>query len=200
MSFKIATRFRSAAECINRIPIDKLNVLLSRIINGLNTNKSKMFNEAEESQLKSMFSLNDDELNLVIDSLSYIFEQSAYAGIAPEPLYDTLLQAGFDESHGKIIGRLWAAEASNFITKLKNKTIGHTTLVDTSYHLNLITSDSRLNKQHEPTAIFEFALNQPSSNLDTEKLCVEFNHNELYSFFSQLERMQHQLDNLSGSV
>ncbi len=29
-----------------------------------------------------------------------------------------------------------------------------------------------------------------------DKLCVEFNHEELFSFFNQLERMQKQIDAL----
>ena len=31
-----------------------------------------------------------------------------------------------------------------------------------------------------------------------EKVCAEFSHKELYSLFNDLERIQSQLDNLSG--
>ena len=68
-------------------------------------------------------------------------------------------------------------------------------------------ADSILSKQHEPTAIFEFTLINPDSKVSTssvgsdngiEKVCTEFSHQELYSFFNDLERIQGQLDNLSG--
>ena len=34
----------------------------------------------------------------------------------------------------------------------------------------------------------------------TEKMCIEFNHGELYTFFDQLEQLQSQLDGLSGQT
>ena len=85
--------------------------------------------------------------------------------------------------------------------------------------MNIMMGQSALSKLQEPTALFEFTLSDPDSNLNTsdatleaaiagaddgcsadglERLCVEFSHPELYSFFLQLEKVQHQLDNLGG--
>lgn len=135
-------------------------------------------------------------LFLTFDILRLSYLQSAYAGVAPEPLFDTLLEAGFNESSAKVIGRFWASEAAAFIAKLKSRTLGSKALIDSSYHLNLIMSDSRLKTQHEPTAVFELNVSDGNVN-DDEAINVEFNHSELYSFFSQLEHIQQQLDQLS---
>lgn len=107
--------------------------------------------------------------------------------------------AGFDEAHGKIIGRVWSSEASGYISKLKATTLGGTTLLDSSYHMNMIVSSSTLNKQSEPTAIIELNLGEPATvgkGTVEERINLEFNHSELYGLFDQLERIQKQLDNL----
>lgn len=61
-----------------------------------------MFTAAEEEKLQSLFGLNEPTLRLVLSSCCYIFEQAAFSSTGPEPLYDLLLEAGFDESHGKV--------------------------------------------------------------------------------------------------
>jgi hypothetical protein len=62
--------------------------------------------DEEEAQLRSLFDLSEEALQLVLDGSCYTFEQAAFSSLGPEPLYATLLEAGFDEPHGKVIGRL----------------------------------------------------------------------------------------------
>lgn len=152
--------------------------------------------------------------------------QAAFSSTGPEPLYEILLEAGFDEAHGKVLGRTWATEAAEFIARLKAaQTMGQpasSSLVNTDYHLNLVLGQGALSKQQEPTALFEFTLaggDAKASNASStssasssgvqesggqigtsaDKLTVEFSHEELFSFFGQLERMQQQLDALGTS-
>jgi hypothetical protein len=49
--------------------------------------------------------------------------KAAYTSTGPEPLYELLLEGGFDEAHAKILGKLWAAEAAGYIGKLKERSI-----------------------------------------------------------------------------
>ena len=52
----------------------------------------------------------------------------------------------------------------------------------------------------DPSAIFEFALARPdlpAEQQQEEKVVAEFSHDELYSFFLDLEKMQEQIDALS---
>jgi len=48
----------------------------------------------------------------------------------------------------------------------------------------------------EPTALFQFNLSDPNGKSSGE-FALEFNHDELYQFFCELEDMQEQLDALS---
>ncbi|CAE7622394.1 COMMD10, partial [Symbiodinium microadriaticum] len=158
----------------------------------------RLFSPTEEDQLMSVFGLTAENLSLVLDSCCYVFEQAAFQNVGPEPLYDQLLQAGLDEAHAKTIGRLWASERAEFIGKLKTRSIGSCALVDTDHHLNLLVGESNLSRLQDPTALFEFTTTTPGGEQLTEKTVVEFSHAELFDFFTQLERVQVQLDSLSA--
>ncbi len=67
----------------------------------------------------------------------------------------------------------------------------------------MVMSQSELFRQQEPVAVFELqvdeAIEEKKSNSTknkTEKVTIEFDHGEMYSFFTQLERIQQQLDSL----
>ena len=50
----------------------------------------------------TVFALTKEHLDLVLDGCSYIFEQAAFQGIAPEALFAQLLDAGIDDIHSKV--------------------------------------------------------------------------------------------------
>jgi hypothetical protein len=77
-------------------------------------------------------------------------------------------------------------------------------LIDTNYHLNVVMSDSLQSQRHDPTSLFEFTLsndnNSSSKDEDSsdgenkkisvgEKVCVEFDHSELFSLFTNLGKI-----------
>jgi len=222
MSIQFASRFKLVADKLNDIAADKFGILLTRLFQKLHLKNERLFTKDEEVQLQSVFELSPEELSLVLDGLCYIFEQAAFQNVGPEPLYEQLQGAGVDDAHSKvpscdtracrahthivilyvfdqIIGRLWASERAEFIGKLKQRNIGAASLTGTDYHLNVMVGESNLTRLQEPTAIFEFTTTNPSSGpTATEKTSIEFSHPELSSFFSQLERVQQQLDGLSG--
>mmetsp|Transcript_10262 Transcript_10262/g.16821 ORF Transcript_10262/g.16821 Transcript_10262/m.16821 type:complete len:253 (-) Transcript_10262:130-888(-) len=249
MSFKVASRFFKAAKVINGMSVEKFPLLLNRIIQKLHIKNANFFSSEEEEQLVESFGLSSNEkLRLVLDCCSYIFEQAAFTSTGPEPLFDILLEAEFDEAHAKVFGRLWATQAADYIAKLKaqSASIGYPyRLRSSDYHLNMVVGQSALTKQQEPTALFEFTIDGDSNSSgsantssskassDThniardnsstmsaatpagaatggvqaqvpvqiptaERLCVEFSHEELFAFFTQLERVQQQLDSLGA--
>ena len=200
MTFSIGSKFRAAAELSNSIPLEKFPQILTRVIKKLHLKNERLFSEEEETQLRSLLGLNEDSLDLVLSASCYIFEQAAFTGSGPEALYSIILEADFDESHAKCIGRIWASEGADYVSKLKSKQLGAAALVDTDYHLNLNMSARSLQRLQEPTAVFELSISDPKSSNDgsaTNKLGLEFGHEQLYTFFSDLEKVQQQLDKLT---
>ena len=53
-------------------------------------------------QLRSIFGCTEEDLRTVLEGSAYIFEQAAYQGMAAEPLYEFLLEAGFEDLHAKV--------------------------------------------------------------------------------------------------
>ena len=98
---------------------------------------------------------------------------------------------------------MWATEGAGFVSALKTQTLGYSSLSAVDYHLNMTVGQSDLARTQEPTAIFELSLKHPTiANLvpKIEKLPLEFSHQELYSFFADIERIQQQLDGLNAST
>jgi hypothetical protein len=80
----------------------------------------------------------------------------------------------------------------------------------------MVVGQSNLTRQQDPLAIFELTIDETTDKkqvsyffvkfamscsltrlcFSQEKVIMEFDHGELYSFFTQLERMQQQLDAL----
>ena len=90
MSFKIAKRYREAAAAINVVPVDKFPRLLGRVFQKLHIKGERLFSAAEEDQLKTLFGLSSEELELIMDGCCYTFEQAAFTLTGPEALYVTL--------------------------------------------------------------------------------------------------------------
>lgn len=234
-SFRLSSsKFKIAYKLINSISIEKFPLFLNRILQKLHLKDVKYFTDDEEEQLKLLFShavenaeLNlDTELQIILNCISYIYEQAAFTSTGPEALYQLLLESGIDESHGKVFGKLWASEGSDYISKLKAQPLGYPSLIGLDYHLNMVLGQNDLSKLQESTALYELTISkyqnqniEDSSNpnptttcpdnclvgstnvnndsFNQEKLCIEFSHTDLFSFFNQLERIQHQLDNMS---
>jgi COMM domain containing 10 len=200
MSFSIGNKFRAAAEVSNSIPLEKFPQILTRVTKKLHLKNERLFSEEEEIQLRGLFDLSEDALDLVLSASCYIFEQAAFTGSGPDALYNILVEAGFDEDHAKSIGRIWANEGADYVSKLKSRQLGAAALVDTDYHLNLNMSARSLQRLQEPTAIFELSISDSQACSDetmTNKLGLEFGHEQLYTFFNDLEKVQQHLDKLT---
>jgi hypothetical protein len=69
-----------------------------------------------------------------------------------------------------VIGRLWASDRTEFVNKLKQRTLGAAAMVGTDYHLNITVAENTLSKLQEPTALFDFTISNPSSD-EVLELC-----------------------------
>lgn len=197
MTFVVTTQYRQVAAIINTLNADRFPLLLTSLIQKLHNKNTRLFSEEEEEKLSNMFGLNSKDIKEVLECLSYTFEQSAFTSTSPEDLYNILLSGGFDEVHATAVSGTWAAEASAYVSKLKEQKIGYQALKSVDYQVNMVMHESDLSRQQDPVGIFEFKIGDPVNTKGDQTLQLEFNHSELYSFFSDLDRLQQQLDALS---
>jgi len=104
-----------------------------------------------------------------------------------------------------MFGKVWMTDAPEFIAKLKNKSLGYTSLASFSHSMDVNLASSGLSRQSEPTAIYQFNLTASSekkgksTSSSAECITAEFSHDELYSFLMQLDQVQSQLDALAST-
>jgi len=141
-------------------------------------------------------------------SCGAVLPKAAYHTIRPGALPEVLAESGLDEAHAQVLAEVWQRRASELIAKLKENSMGGPlTLRSSQYRLHLVIGDGNLTQLQDPSAIFEFELSGSSAGRssnsaflggpEAERLALEFSHQELYNFFSKLDRIQGQLDALS---
>lgn len=88
-------KFKNAVAVINSLDTPRFTAILQRIIKKLDT-KERAFTEDEEAQLMSILALSQENLQALLDSCSFIFEQCAYHGVTSELLSLQLEKAGLN--------------------------------------------------------------------------------------------------------
>ncbi|XP_065944582.1 COMM domain-containing protein 10 [Magallana gigas] len=189
------TAIKKAVVLINELDTSKFPLLLTRILSKLHLKDERTFSEEEEEKLESSLSLTDGDLELVIHTLEFILHQAAYHTAKPGLLGQQLQQIELEEEKVKVIVDAWKNAAADVVTKLRQRTITPKRLEEINWRLNLQMAQSNKSKMKLPNAMFELKINDEDSEAK-EKIRFEMTHDELYSFYNQLETIQKQLDNL----
>ncbi|XP_061172957.1 COMM domain-containing protein 10-like [Saccostrea echinata] len=197
MSLNLAATpaIKRAVVHINELDISKFPLLLTRILSKLHLKDERTFSEEEEEKLQSSLSLSDTDLELVIHTLEFILHQAAYHTAKPGILGQQLQQLELEEEKVKVIVDAWKNTAADVVSKLRQRSITPKRLEEINWRLNLQMAQSSKAKMKLPNAMFELGISDENSE-NKEKIHFEMTHDELYSFYSQLETIQKQLDGL----
>ncbi|CAL1298418.1 unnamed protein product [Larinioides sclopetarius] len=190
--FVKSSRIQKAVELINGLDDSKFPLLLNRILQKFHL-KEEVFNKEESSKLEISLSVNQEKLKLILQTLTFIFQQAAYHLAKPSVLSQQLQLIELSEEKISAIVQAWVSNAKTVIEKLKKKTIAPKQLNDVNWELRLQTAQSSMSKLKNPVGLVELNLESGEKN---EKLQMEFSHKELYTFYNQLEVIQSQLDAL----
>jgi len=190
--FVKSARILEAVVLINGLEASKFPLLLTRILQKIHL-KEEVFTKEECSKLEISLAVNQEQLKLILQTLTFIFQQAAYHVAKPAVLTQQLQQIEISDEKISIIVQTWINHAKNVVERLKKKTIASKQLSDVNWELRLVLAQSSLSKLKTPTGLVELTLD---SNDGPEKLQMEFSHQELYSFYNKLEVIQSQLDAL----
>ncbi len=216
--FKTTKRFVRGSGLVNQVDIKKFNKFLPFILekqiqsiqksstpsvsttasndsDEKSISSSLLLSAQEQDQISKLFQFsNAEELSLIIDFCSYIFEQALYFNANPDKLFSQLLDIGLEEIKADTFRETWTQLGRNFISVNKNRTLGGPLELETvDWQLQLKLSESDLSRQKTPSALFSFSF----SNQET--LQLEFSKTELYQFFLHLETIQSQLDETTAN-
>ncbi|XP_009888786.1 PREDICTED: COMM domain-containing protein 10 [Charadrius vociferus] len=173
-----------------------LPVLVSLGALSEETQAESSFSEEEEEKLQVAFSLEKQDLHLVLETISFILEQAVYHNLKPASLQQQLQSIHLDQDKAEAFASAWAAAGQDTIEKFRQRVLTPQKLETIGWQLNLQMAESMQAKLKSPRAVLELGVsNEDSKNL--KKVFVEFSHQELFEFYNKLETIQAQLDSLT---
>ncbi|XP_048360069.1 COMM domain-containing protein 10 [Sphaerodactylus townsendi] len=187
---------RNAVSFINSIDTGKFSRLLSHILQKLHLKGESTFTEEEEEKLQTAFSVEKQDLHLILETITFILEQAVYHNLKPTILQQQLEHSHVDHDKAEVFATTWAAAGPDTVEKFRQRILSPQKLETIGWQLNLQMAQSTQAKQKSPQAVLELGvINQDSKNM--EKVLVEFNHQELFEFYNKFETIQAQLDSLT---
>ena len=161
--FASTKRFTAAVALINETPRARFPHLLSRVLGRLHAKTERVFSAEEEAALCELFGFSADQLELLLSSCSFIFEQAAYMATAPAKLGDELLKAGVEEAPATAFGEVWQQDGAQLMERLREQAVlAPTRLSGVDWQLCVGTSSSDGQRAQEPYAILQLELNTPT--------------------------------------
>ncbi|XP_065836566.1 COMM domain-containing protein 10-like [Oscarella lobularis] len=188
---------KRAVDLINELDDAKFPSLIARIVQKLHLRDEKAFSDEEEAKLQAVLGLEAKDLELILETAAFFLEQAAYYSSKPTILNQQLQKIHLSDTKAAAIVKAWSTTAKDVLDRLKQKSFYPKQLDDVNWRLNLQMGQSTKSKTKIPNALFEFDVKSDGEGQDVERVRTEFTHEELFSFYKQLETVQDQLDSLS---
>lgn len=181
-------------EIINGIDDNKFLLLFTRILQKFHDKGNEIFNSDERVKLATTLSIKAEDVSLILETLILLLEQITYKLVKPAVLGQQLLQLEFSEDKSAAMVEAWTNNARTLVAKLSKMSLTPSELEDVNWRLNVQLAQGNNTQLNEPIAIFQLGIKNPKN--ETEKINMEFNHEELFEFYNKLEAIQLQLDAL----
>ncbi|XP_045650838.1 COMM domain-containing protein 10 [Ursus americanus] len=187
---------KKAVSLINAIDIGRFPRLLTRILQKLHLKAENSFSEEEEEKLQAAFSLEKQDLHLVLETISFILEQAVYHNVKPAALQQQLEAIHLQQDKAEAFGNTWSSMGQETVEKFRQRILAPHKLETVGWQLNLQMAHSAQAKLRSPQAVLQLGVSNEDSK-SVEKVLVEFSHKELFDFYNKLETIQTQLDSLT---
>uniref|UniRef100_H2Z3L1 COMM domain-containing protein n=1 Tax=Ciona savignyi TaxID=51511 RepID=H2Z3L1_CIOSA len=194
--FTETPRFSKSVQLINGLEIGRFQKLLVRIIQNLHNKHQASFSEDEKTKLVPALELIMSELSLVLETLTFIFQQAAYHAMKPTVLISQLEAVKMVTEKCEVISEVWTTYGRAAVEKLKKHSFAPKQLQSVDWHLNLQLAQDTKSNMKEPNAIFQLNVGS-SDDQQINPILLELNHSQLFNLYSKLETIQSQLDSLS---
>nr|XP_020635709.1 COMM domain-containing protein 10 isoform X2 [Pogona vitticeps] len=156
---------RKAVLLINTIDTGRFSRLLSRILQKLHLKTESTFTEEEEEKLKTAFSVEKQDLHLILETITFILEQAVYHNLKPTILKQQLENSGMDPDKAEVFATVWAAAGPETVEKFRQRIFSPQKLETVGWQLNLQMAQSTQAKQKSPQAVLELGVNNEDSKV-----------------------------------
>mmetsp|Transcript_32814 Transcript_32814/g.57218 ORF Transcript_32814/g.57218 Transcript_32814/m.57218 type:complete len:191 (-) Transcript_32814:339-911(-) len=185
---KLTQRLKDALDLLREVDISRFEAFLDRVMTGLTLRNQQIFTVEEYAKLENVFGLAQSDLQLLVQSCAYLFEQVAIKRISN--FEGELVALGVPDEYIDGFLNVWDEQGPAFLAALKEKTYtAPVSLAAIDWKLDLPIS-SNTEAPQGPEVRFNFEMS------NSEKLEVRFSRSELHRFFMDLELIQEQIDKL----
>ncbi|KAJ8920404.1 hypothetical protein NQ315_005270 [Exocentrus adspersus] len=160
----VNTRLKSGMKLINALTTHKFKLLLTHII--VNSESDELFTDEELKRLRDSLKLTAEDLQLLIQSIAYIYKQASKVILKPTVLQKQLVEElELDSEKAEEFVKLWSSETKKDVGEFENSF----KLDDINWELNIETANQIYNKQMVPKARVQFKLAEMTNN--SKKRC-----------------------------
>ncbi|XP_004706626.1 COMM domain-containing protein 10 [Echinops telfairi] len=187
---------KKAVSLINAMDMGRFPRLLTRILQKLHLKTESSFSEEEEEKLQAAFSLEKQDLHLVLETISFILEQAVYHSVKPATLRQQLENIHLRQDRAEAFVSTWSTMGQEAVEKFRQRILAPHKLETVEWQLNLQMAHSSQAKLKSPHAVLQLGVRDEDSK-SLQKVLMEFSHKELFEFYNKLETIQAQLDSLT---
>ncbi|XP_013850496.2 COMM domain-containing protein 10 isoform X6 [Sus scrofa] len=154
---------KKAVLLINEIDIGRFPRLLTRILQKLHLKAENSFSEEEEEKLQAAFSLEKQDLHLVLETISFILEQAVYHNVKPAVLQQQLENIHLGQDKAEAFVSAWSSMGQETIEKFRQRIIAPHKLETVGWQLNLQMAHSAQAKLKSPQAVLQLGVSNEDS-------------------------------------
>ncbi|KAM4878514.1 COMM domain-containing protein 10 isoform 2-T2 [Sylvia borin] len=114
---------RRAVSLLNAVDPGRFPRLLSRLLQKLHLKVESTFSEEEEEKLQIAFSLEKQDLHLILETISFILEQAVYHSLKPASLQQQLQSIHLDQDKAEAFASAWATAGQDMIEKFRQRVL-----------------------------------------------------------------------------
>ncbi|XP_074993404.1 COMM domain-containing protein 10 isoform X4 [Calonectris borealis] len=154
---------RRAVSLLNAVDPGRFPRLLSRLLQKLHLKAESSFSEEEEEKLQIAFSLEKQDLHLVLETITFILEQAVYHNLKPASLQQQLQSIHLDQDKAEAFASAWASAGQDTIEKFRQRVLTPQKLETIGWQLNLQMAESMQAKLKSPRAVLELGVSNEDS-------------------------------------
>uniref|UniRef100_A0ABI7ZNW8 COMM domain containing 10 n=1 Tax=Felis catus TaxID=9685 RepID=A0ABI7ZNW8_FELCA len=172
-----------------KVIISRRHMVVTEILKLLSQNVAleaeNSFSEEEEEKLQAAFSLEKQDLHLVLETVSFILEQAVYHSVKPAALQQQLESLHLRQDKAEAFGNAWSSMGQETVEKFRQRILAPHKLETVGWQLNLQMAHSAQAKLKSPQAVLQLGVSGEDSK-SMEKVLVEFSHQELFDFYNKV--------------
>uniref|UniRef100_A0A5F8GH29 COMM domain containing 10 n=1 Tax=Monodelphis domestica TaxID=13616 RepID=A0A5F8GH29_MONDO len=156
---------KKAVSLVNAVDTGRFPRLLTRILQKLHLKTENSFSEEEEEKLQVAFSLEKQDLHLVLETISFILEQAVYHNAKPVVLQQQLENVHLSQDKAEAFANAWASMGQETVEKFRQRILAPQKLETIGWKLNLQMAQSNQAKLKSPQAVLELGVSNEDSKV-----------------------------------